>query len=94
MWMRVGRSRIDPARINEDSTLLDDIAEAFRQLPGFQSYMLGVDRTTGQFINVSTFDTEEHAHWLATREDLNARIQALGTQSGGPPEFYEVASQA
>ena len=26
---------MDPARIDEDSTLVQDIAEAFKQLPGF-----------------------------------------------------------
>ena len=61
MYMRVGPARMDPARIDEDSTLVQDIAEAFKQLPGFQSVMIGVDRTTGQFITVSTWDTEEHA---------------------------------
>ena len=93
MWMHVGRHRMDPARLDEDSTLLEDVTEAYRQLPGFQSYMLGVDRATGQFVAVSTFDTEEHAHWKPTREDLNARIQALGIQSD-PPEYYEVTTQA
>ena len=72
---------------------MDDIAEAYRQLPGFQSYLLGADRATGEFIGVSTFDTEEHAHWTPTREDLNARIQARGIQSD-PPEIFEVATQA
>jgi hypothetical protein len=92
MWMRVGRSRIDPARIDEDSTLLEDVAEAFRQPPGYQSFTLGMNRATEQFINVSTFDTEEYAHWAPTRTDLNSRIQALGIQAD-PPEFYEVANQ-
>ena len=29
MYMRVGPARMDPARIDEDSTLVQDIAEAF-----------------------------------------------------------------
>jgi heme-degrading monooxygenase HmoA len=94
MWMRVGRSRMDPARIGEDSTLLADVAEAYRQLPGFQSVMHGRDDATGRMITVSTFDTEEHAHWSPTREDLNARIRALGIEVGDGPEFYEVTTQA
>jgi hypothetical protein len=48
MWMRVARSRIDPARISADRTVQEDLAEAFRQLPGYQSFMLGVDRATGE----------------------------------------------
>jgi hypothetical protein len=93
MYMRVGRSRMDPARIDEDSTLVQDITEAFRQLPGFQSLMASMDRATGQSINVSTYDTEEHARWTPTRSDLNARIQALGIQMGSP-EISEVTTQA
>jgi hypothetical protein len=84
---------MDPARIDEDSTLAQDIAEAFRQLPGFQSLMSGTDRATGQFITVTTYDTEEHARWAPTRSDLNARLQAVGVQ-GDPPEFFEVTTQA
>ncbi len=93
MWMRVSRARIDPARLDEASTLLEDVGEALRQLPGVQRYLLGVDRATGQLISVSTFDTEEHANWAPTREDLNARIQALGIQAD-PPEIFEVTTRA
>ena len=93
MYMRVGRARMDPARIDEDITLVQDITEAFRQLPGFRSMMIGVDRTTGQFVTVSTYDTEEHARWGPIRTDLNARLQAVGIQ-GDPPEFFEGTSQA
>ena len=93
MHMRVGRSRVDPARIDEDSTLTQDIIAAFRQLPGFQSLTFGVDRATGRSVNVSTYDTEEHARWTPTRSDLNARIQAVGLQME-PPEIFEVTNQA
>jgi hypothetical protein len=94
MYMRVGPARMDPARIDEDSRLVQDIAEAFKQLPGFQSLMMGVDRTTGQVITVSTWDTEEHARCsLLTRTDLIARLQAVGVQ-GDPPEFFEVSTLA
>ena len=93
MYMRVGRARMDPARIDEDSTLFHDITEAFRQLPGFKSLTIGMDRATGQFVDVSTYDTGEQARWLPTREDLNARVQAVGLQAD-PPEFFEVTIQA
>lgn len=84
---------MDPARIDEDSTLVQDITEALRQLPGFQGLINGVDRTTGQFVTVSTWDTEEHARCsLLTRTDLIARLQAVGVQ-GDPPEFFEVTTQ-
>jgi hypothetical protein len=62
MYMRVGRSRID----------LATLTEAFKQLPRLLNLMTGLDRATGQHVNVSTYDTEEHARWLPTRSDLNA----------------------
>ena len=34
MYMRVGRSRLS-ARLDEASTLTQDVIEAFKQLPGF-----------------------------------------------------------
>ena len=63
-----------------------------RQLPGYHSHVFGVDRATGQGTNVSVFDTEEHAHWTPDREDLNARIRALGIQTIGEPVYFEVTS--
>jgi hypothetical protein len=63
MYMRVTRSRMDPARIDEASPLVQDIVAAIRRLPGFQSLTIGGDRATGQSISVSTWDTEEHARW-------------------------------
>ena len=93
MWMHVARSRMDPARMDEDNTLIEDVTEAHWQLPGFQRFVLSADRTKGVLIGVSTFDTQEHAHWTRTREDLNARIQALGMQLD-PPEIFEVTAKA
>ena len=86
MYMRVGPARMDPARIAEDSTLVQDIAEAFKQLPGFRSAMMGVDRTTGQFITVSTWDTEEHAcvrRGLAGAMRSQRPFESKGRRLGG-----------
>jgi hypothetical protein len=84
---------MDPTRIDELGTLLPDVTEAFRQLPGYVegSLVLGVDRVTGQFTNVSTYDTEEPARWTPNRADLQARQDAFGIQSG-PSEFFEVVT--
>jgi hypothetical protein len=38
MYMRVGRSQMDLARLDEDSTLVQDIVEPFKQLPGFSEH--------------------------------------------------------
>ena len=61
--MRVTRSRVDPARTDEATKLVQDIAAAVRRKPGCQSSMLGGDPAMGQAIAVSTWDTEEHARW-------------------------------
>jgi hypothetical protein len=91
MWMRVGRSRIDPSRSDEDSTLVADVAEVVKQLPGYHSHVFGVDRATGRGTSVMVFDTKEHADFPRSNEDLNARFKALGIQMD-PPEFFEVTS--
>jgi hypothetical protein len=90
--MRVTRSRVDPARGDEAWKLAHDIAAAARHLPGLQSLLIGEDRTSGQGIAVTTWDTEDHARW--SREALGdrpSRIQALGVQME-PPEIFEVTS--
>jgi hypothetical protein len=95
MYMRVGRGRIDAAKLDADSALVQDITEAFRQLPGYDdgSFVLGLDRATGQSINVSTYDTEEHARWTPSRPDLDARVQAVRLQADpSPPDFFEVTT--
>ena len=92
--MRVTRSRGDRARLDEVQTLVPEIAAAVRQLPGCQSYIVGVDRAAGTALSVSTWDTEEHARWTGDRlGDLPSRLQALGVQLD-PPEFLEVANPA
>jgi len=95
MYLRFGRGRIDTAKLDEDGTLVHDITEAFRQLPGYvdRSFVLGLDRATGQTINVSTYDSEEHARWTPSRPDLDARVQAVRIPADPtPPEFFEVTT--
>jgi heme-degrading monooxygenase HmoA len=93
MYMRVTRTRIDPAKMDEAITRTSqDIAAAARRLPGFQSLLLGADRATGQSIAVSTWDTEEHARWSRDAlGDIPSRLQALGVQVD-PPEIFEVTT--
>jgi len=91
MWMRVGRTRIDPSRRDEDSTLIADVAKVVKQLPGYHSHVFGEDAATGQGHSVMVFDTKEHANFPLSNEDLNARFKALNIQMD-PPEFFEVTS--
>ena len=94
--MRVGQGEWDPARIDEHTTLMQDVAEAFCQLPvpGFHSYMSGMDRATGQYVHVSTYDTDEHARWTTNpdRADIASRLHAPVIQMN-PPEFFDVTNR-
>jgi hypothetical protein len=93
MYMRVTRGRIDPARIDEAvSQVAQDLVTAIAGLPGYQSYLSGVDRASGRTHAVSTWDTEEHARWGPDAlGDIPARLQALGVQVD-PPEVFEVTT--
>ena len=95
MYMRVTRSRIDPARIDEAGSQVGPVLfAAVSRLPGYQSYMVGADRASGRAVSVSTWDTEEHARWFPDAlGDVPSRLQALGVQTD-PPEIFEVTTPA
>jgi hypothetical protein len=79
--MLVTCSRVDPARTDEASKLVQDIAAAIRRQPGCQSFVIGGDRATGRAIAVSTWDTEEHAQWIPDDlGDIGSRLQTVGIQ--------------
>ena len=93
MYMRVARSRVDPARLGEVSQVGQDVVTAISRQPGCQNVLAGLDRGTGQWIIVSTWDTEEHARF--SREALGevmSRVQSSGGQVD-LPEFFEVITQ-
>ncbi len=93
MYMRVVRARIDPSRLNEAGGQIGpDLAKAIRRQPGFQSLTGGTDRSSGQTILVSTWDTQEHASYSpAALGEIQSRLRALGVQAD-PPEIFEVTT--
>lgn len=59
----------------------DDLIPAIRQLPGLVRYYAAIDRASGTMVNVSVWDTREHAEAMASlREmsELRAVFEALG----------------
>ena len=90
MYLRISRARFDPARYEELLPLTREIAAAIQQLPGCQSYHLGIDRNAGTGVSASTWDTEEHARFSPdSLGNATSRLQALGVQVD-PPEIYEI----
>ena len=93
MYMRVVRARIDPSKLDEaGSQVGPDLGEAIRRQPGFQSLTGGTNRSSGQTILVSTWDTEEHASYSPEAlGEIQSRLRALGVQAD-PPEIFEVTT--
>jgi hypothetical protein len=95
MHVRITPASFDPAREQEVQRLVESaIIPAIKALPGFQSYEGGFDRTAGRLINITHWDTEEHASWSRDQlGDVISQVQALGVQLE-PPQVYEVTAEA
>jgi hypothetical protein len=92
MYMRVTRSRVDPARLDEVNRVRLDVAVATKRLPGNHSVLLAQDRATGEGLAVTTWDTEDHARFSRDAlGDLVSRLQAVGVQLD-PPQIFEVTA--
>ena len=91
MVIRVTRGRFSPA--NEAAmmrALQEQVLPNVRQLPGFKSFHIGVDREAGRVVAVSVFDTREQSEAVAAQR---APGEAVGIQFE-PAEVYEVIGQA
>ena len=90
MFVRVVRSRVDPAKIESESQLRQDLSAAVKAMPGNQSFMGAVDRANGRAISISTWDTQEHASYSPDAlGQVQSRVRAIVTDMD-PPEIYEV----
>ena len=91
MFIRVTRGRFSPA--NQDAmmrALQEQVIPAVRQLPGFKSFQIGLDRDAGRVVAVSAFDTREQTEAMAAQR---APGEAVGIQFE-PAEVYEIIAQA
>jgi hypothetical protein len=80
MFMRVVRSSVDPARIDDALALGGEVIAAMRRQSGFVGSQGGVSRATGALTTVSTWESEDAAK-LPVREvlgDVLDRLAALG----------------
>jgi hypothetical protein len=89
MYIRITRGHLDPTRYDELVSMNPDIRAAITALPGCQGVQNGGDRTSGNTLTVTTWDTEEHAR--VSRDTalgvIMSRLQAIGAQLN-PPEIY------
>ena len=91
MYLRMTRGRFDSTKSDEAMRLMPDITAAIQQLPGCQGVQVGVDRTTGETLAVSTFDTMEHAQFSRdSLGDAYVRLQALDWQAKDPEIFETI----
>jgi heme-degrading monooxygenase HmoA len=91
MILRVTRGHFDAAKYEQiERGLQEQWVPSVKQMPGFRSLQLGVDRDTGTFVAASAWDSPEQSEALrATR----APFEGLGMRYEGT-DIYEVVAQA
>jgi hypothetical protein len=90
MYARVTRGRFNVDTVDEVQRKIDEaLVPKLKQLPGFQSYRGGFNRSTGTLIALSFWDTEEHAQALQAQR---GSFEAMGVEFE-PAEFYEITVQ-
>jgi hypothetical protein len=93
MYLRITRSRMDPAQADQGTRLAQDILTAAQQLPGLRGFYGGSDRASGQGIVVTLWDTREQAQFSRDAlGDVVHRLRERGVQMEAP-EIYEVVTQ-
>ena len=93
MYLRVASGTCNANRVDDVLAAVREGGQPImRQSPGFQHLYVGADRTTGEIVIVSTWDTKEHADVQFAAPELISRLQALQVQMG-QPRAYEVTDQ-
>jgi quinol monooxygenase YgiN len=100
MFVRISKGYYSPdlhpevtARLNASSKTL---VPAIRAMPGCLSYYAGSDQTSNTMINVSVWDTLEHAHAMGSLPEMAALAKdfiALGVEFERPIVNYPVLWQ-
>jgi quinol monooxygenase YgiN len=98
MFVRISKARYPADRHDLVAQRLADSATilvpAIRALPGCLSYHAGCDPVTNSMVNVSTWDTLEHAQAMASLAAMQALAQdflALGVEFERPIANYPVS---
>ena len=105
MIIRLVSVRFAPAQFAAVRSFAQErLAPTLGALPGFGSYVAGLDEASGQFLGVSVWDTEEQAHSAdeavaRLRAEFSSAIEATGAPRPGQsderlPRRYEVIARA
>jgi hypothetical protein len=89
MYLRLTRGRFEPAHYDAVVPLVPAITAALHALPGVRDVRVGIDRTSGRTLSLTSFDTLEHAQF--SRDRLGSVLQPLQALGWEPkaPEIYE-----
>ena len=94
MYVRIIRATIDLAQEKEVQRIAEDgLVPALRALPGFRSYLGGLDRSAGKLVIITTWDTEDQA-WFSREQiaDVASQVRDRGAEFE-LPEVFEVTAQ-
>ena len=89
MSLRLPRGQCDPARYDAVVPLVPAVTAALRMLPRVQDARVGIDRTTGRTLALTSFETLEQAQFSRDRlGPVLGPLQDLGWEAEAP-EIYE-----
>jgi len=91
-FARIVTAQLKPATVDDGVRVLNEqVAPQIRKLPGFTSWELLVNRTSGKMASVSHFKTEADAQ-AGGSQGLKERTAMLTSYLDGPThlEIYEV----
>lgn len=96
MIVRISKGRYAPTLHDEVTRRMDaasvTLVPAIRALPGCLSYWVGTDHASGTMVNVSVWDTMDHANAMSTLPEMAALARefiGLGVEFERPIVNYE-----
>jgi hypothetical protein len=95
MYIRVTTLSYDIAQEEKVFRMTDEqLIPAFKRLPGFVSYVAGVDRSAQRGVSITMWDNMEHAAGLRTAlGGIIQQLEAVGVRFD-PGQVYELVRQA
>jgi hypothetical protein len=94
MYIRITTGNFDPIQEPKLQQLTDEkYIPLIQQLPGFHSYLSGIDRAAGRFVSLTIWDSLDHAQALPTAiADLLGEFTAASLRPE-PTQLFEVTRE-